>query len=174
MPICKQTYMPLHADEVEPTIHEAHYVASTGRGGPVLVDIPKDVQNQSVSKKYRFDVKNYHPVLPGYCYHPEPEREPLERAIRLLNKSERPLIFCGHGVVASRAGKLLQKFAEKSNIPIAFTLHGISALPLDHSLNLGMMGMHGTVEANRAIVEADLLISFGMRFDDRVTGKLSE
>jgi len=174
MPICKQTYMPLHADEVEPTIHEAHYVANSGRGGPVLVDIPKDVQNQSVSKKYQFDVKNYQPVLPGYYYHSEPEREPLERAINLINKSERPLIFCGHGVVNSRAGSLLQKFAEKANIPIAFTLHGLSALPTDHRLSLGMMGMHGTVEANRAIVEADLLISFGMRFDDRVTGKLSE
>ena len=77
MPISKQTYMPLHADEVEPTIHEAHYVAITGRGGPVLVDIPKDVQNQSVSKKYRFDVQGYRPVLPGYFYHPTPEREPL-------------------------------------------------------------------------------------------------
>ncbi len=174
MPICKQTYMPLHADDVEWTIHEAHYVAITGRGGPVLVDIPKDVQNQSVSKKYRFDVQGYRPVLPGYFYHPTPERKPLERAIKLINKSQRPLIFCGHGVVNSRAGNLLQEFAEKVNIPIAFTLHGLSALPVDHKLSLGMMGMHGTVEANRAIVEADLLISFGMRFDDRVTGKLSE
>lgn len=174
MPICKQTYMPLHADDVESTIHEAHYVATTGRGGPVLVDIPKDVQKQSISKNYQFDTKNYRPVLPGYFYHPTPEREPLERAINLINRSERPLIFCGHGVVNSNAGNLLQKFAEKVNIPIAFTLHGISALPIDHRLSLGMMGMHGTVEANRAIVEADLLISFGMRFDDRVTGKLNE
>ena len=174
MPICKQTYMPLHADEVESTIHEAHYVATTGRGGPVLVDIPKDVQKQSVSKIINLMSKNYRPVLPGYFYHPTPEREPLERAINLINRSERPLIFCGHGVVNSKAGHLLQKFAEKVNIPIAFTLHGISALPIDHRLSLGMMGMHGTVEANRAIVEADLLISFGMRFDDRVTGKLNE
>lgn len=174
MPISKQTYMPLHADEVEETIHEAHYVATTGRGGPVLVDIPKDIQNQSVSKKYHFDVKGYRPVLPGYFYHPTPERGPLERAMKLINKSVRPLIFCGHGVVNSRAGNLLQQFAEKVNIPIAFTLHGISALPADHPLSLGMMGMHGTVEANKAVVEADLLISFGMRFDDRVTAKLDE
>jgi acetolactate synthase-1/2/3 large subunit len=174
MPISKQTYMPLHADDIESTIHEAHYVATTGRGGPVLVDIPKDVQNQSVSRKYRFDVQGYRPVLPGYFYHPTPEREPLNRAIKLINKSVRPLIFCGHGVVNSRAGSLLQEFAEKVNIPIAFTLHGISALPADHPLSLGMMGMHGTVEANHAIVEADLLIAFGMRFDDRVTAKLEE
>jgi acetolactate synthase-1/2/3 large subunit len=174
MPICKQTYMPLDADDIEPTIHEAHYVATTGRGGPVLVDIPKDVQNDSVSPKYRFDVKGYRPVLPGYLYHPAPDREPLDRAIKLINKSVRPLIFCGHGVINSNAGTLLKQFAEKVNIPIAFTMHGLSALPLDHPLSLGMMGMHGTVEANKAVMEADLLIAFGMRFDDRVTGKLSE
>jgi len=174
MPICKQTYMPLHADEIESTIHEAYYVATTGRGGPVLVDIPKDVQNDSVSPQYHFDVKGYRPVLPGYLYHPTPDREPLDRAIKLINKSMRPLIFCGHGVINSNAGKLLRQFAEKVNIPIAFTLHGLSALPSDHPLSLGMMGMHGTVEANKAVMEADLLISFGMRFDDRVTGKLNE
>ena len=174
MPICKQTYMPLHADEIESTIHEAHYVATTGRGGPVLVDIPKDVQNESVSPNYRFDVKGYRPVLPGYLYHPSPDREPLDRAIKLINKSVRPLIFCGHGVINSNAGNLLRQFAEKVNIPIAFTMHGLSALPSDHPLSLGMMGMHGTVEANKAVMEADLLISFGMRFDDRVTGKLNE
>jgi len=174
MPICKQTYMPLNPDEIESTIHEACYVATTGRGGPVLVDIPKDVQNETVSPKYRFDVKGYRPVLPGYRYHPSPDRGPLDRAIKLINKSERPLIFCGHGVINSNAGKLLRQFAEKVNIPIAFTMHGLSALPYDHPLSLGMMGMHGTVEANKAVKEADLLISFGMRFDDRVTGKLSE
>ncbi|MEJ2057238.1 MAG: hypothetical protein P8X39_05305, partial [Desulfofustis sp.] len=132
------------------------------------------MQNESVSPRYRFDVEGYRPVLPGYLYHPAPDREPLDRAIKLINKSVRPLIFCGHGVINSNAGKLLQQFAEKVNIPIAFTLHGLSALPSDHPLSLGMMGMHGTVEANKAVMEADLLISFGMRFDDRVTGKLNE
>lgn len=174
MPICKQTYMLLSADEVEVTVHEAFYVATTGRSGPVVIDIPKDVQNQSISDGYSFDVKNYRPSLPGFFYHPTPEREPLLQAIALINKSVRPVLFCGHGVINSNSGKLLQKFAEKVNIPIAFTLHGLSALPADHPLSLGMMGMHGTVEANRAIMEADLLISFGMRFDDRVTGRLSE
>lgn len=174
MPISKQTYMPLTAEEVEMTMHEAFYVATTGRGGPVVIDIPKDVQNQKVSKEYTFDGKKYRPSLPGFFYHPTPEREPLQRAIKLINRSERPIIFCGHGVINSNAGSLLQKFAEKVNIPIAFTLHGISALPADHPLSLGMMGMHGTVEANQAIMAADLLISFGMRFDDRVTGKLTE
>lgn len=174
MPICKQTYMPLAADDVEMTMHEAFYVAVTGRGGPVVVDIPKDVQNQQVSNGYNFDLSAFRPNLPGFLYSPTPEREPLQRAMYLINRSERPLVFCGHGVINANAGRLLQQFAEKVNIPIAFTLHGLSAVPADHPLSLGMMGMHGTVEANRAIMEADLLISFGMRFDDRVTGKLNE
>lgn len=174
MPICKQTYMPLSADDIELMVHEAFYVATTGRGGPVVLDIPKDVQDQKVSDDYSFDANTFRPYLPGFFYHPTPEREPLQRAIQLINRSERPIMFCGHGIINSNAGKLLQKFAEKVNIPIAFTLHGLSALPSDHRLSLGMMGMHGTVEANKAIIEADLLISFGMRFDDRVTGKLNE
>ncbi|HKJ05616.1 MAG TPA: biosynthetic-type acetolactate synthase large subunit [Geopsychrobacteraceae bacterium] len=174
MPICKQTYMPLSAEEVEETVHEAFYVATTGRGGPVVLDIPKDVQNQLVADEYRFDAQSFRPKLPGFFYHPTPEREPLQRAIDLINRSERPVMFCGHGVINSNAGKLLKQFAEKVNIPIAFTLHGLSAVPADHPLSLGMMGMHGTVEANRAIKDADLLISFGMRFDDRVTGRLNE
>ncbi len=174
MPICKQTYMLLAAEEVEKTVHEAFYVATTGRAGPIVIDIPKDVQNQSVPDDYQFDAKKYRPSLPGFFYHPTPEREPLRQAIELINRSVRPVMFCGHGVINSNSGKLLQQFAEKVNIPIAFTLHGISALPIDHPLSLGMMGMHGTVEANRAIMEADLLISFGMRFDDRVTGRLKE
>ena len=174
MPICKQTYMPLTAEEIEPTVHEAFYVATTGRGGPVVLDIPKDVQNQQVDENYRFDSKNYKPDLPGFFYHPTPEREPIKKAINLINRSERPILFCGHGVINSNAGGVLRKFAEKVNIPIAFTMHGLSAVPSDHPLSLGMMGMHGTVEANLAIMNADLLISFGMRFDDRVTGKLNE
>ncbi|MFO7576266.1 MAG: biosynthetic-type acetolactate synthase large subunit [Pelovirga sp.] len=174
MPICKQTYMPLNAAEVEKTVHEACYVATTGRTGPVVIDLPKDVQNQLVEPGYRFDADTFRPHLPGYFYTPTPEREPIRRAIDLINKSERPLIFCGHGVINSNAGDLLRRFVEKVNIPVAFTFHGLSAFAADHPMNLGMMGMHGTVEANRAIMEADLLIALGMRFDDRVTGKLDE
>jgi len=174
MPISKQTYMPLDAEEVEKTVHEAFYVATTGRGGPVVLDIPKDVQNTDTAESYSFNPKTFRPKLPGFFYHPTPAREPIAQAIKLINKSERPVIFCGHGVISSNAGELLREFAEKVNIPVAFTLHGLSAIPYDHPLSLGMMGMHGTVEANRAIMEADLLISFGMRFDDRVTGKLNE
>ena len=174
MPICKQTYMPLSAEEIEKTIHEAFYVATTGRSGPVVIDIPKDIQFAETGKNYNFDPKKFRPKLPGFYYHPTPQRDVVHKAVEMLNRSERPVMFCGHGVIASNAGAMLQEFAEKSNIPVAFTLHGLSAMPLDHPLSLGMMGMHGTVEANRAVMNADLILSFGMRFDDRVTGKLNE
>ena len=174
MPITKQTYMPLNVAEVEPTVHEAFYVARTGRRGPVVIDIPKDVQQGSTETGYRFDARTFKPRLPGFYYHPSPERDPVHRAVQMINSSDQPVIFCGHGIIDSQAGDLLREFAEKTNIPVAFTLHGLSAMPVDHPLSLGMMGMHGTVEANRVIMEADLIISFGMRFDDRVTGKLSE
>jgi acetolactate synthase-1/2/3 large subunit len=93
--------------------------------------------------------------------------------VGVINRSERPIILCGHGVINSNAGRNLTAFAEKAHIPIAFTLHGLSALPVDHPLSVGMVGMHGTVEANRALLNSDLIISFGMRFDDRVTGNLA-
>ena len=172
MPISKQTYMPLSADIVEETIHEALYVAATGRGGPVVVDIPKDVQLQSTSAGYRFAPEAYSPDLPGFHFSPQPERERLRQAVGIINRSEKPVILCGHGVITAKASAALRVFAERANIPVAFTLHGLSALPIDHPLSLGMVGMHGTVEANRALLKADLILSFGMRFDDRVTGKL--
>jgi len=172
MPLTKQTYMPLTVDEIEETIHEAMYVALTGRGGPVVVDIPKDIQLQETDSTYHFDPDTYEPNLPGFYYSPVPDRNQIRNAVELINRSERPIILCGHGVVTSMAGQNLQKFAEKARIPFAFTLHGLSAVPVDHPLSLGMVGMHGTVEANRALLNTDLIISFGMRFDDRVTGNL--
>jgi acetolactate synthase-1/2/3 large subunit len=172
MPLTKQTYMPLTVNELEETVHEAMYVALTGRGGPVIIDIPKDVQLQETDSSYHFDPDTYQPNLPGFFYSPVPDRNQIRKAVELINRSERPIILCGHGVVTSNAGQNLQKFAEKAHIPFAFTLHGISAAPIDHPLSLGMVGMHGTVEANRALLNTDLIISFGMRFDDRVTGKL--
>ena len=172
MPLTKQTYMPLTVNEIEETVHEAMYVALTGRGGPVIIDIPKDIQLKETDSTYHFDPDTYQPDLPGFFYSPVPDRNQIRKAVELINRSERPIILCGHGVVTSNAGQNLQKFAEKARIPIAFTLHGISAAPIDHPLSLGMVGMHGTVEANRALLNTDLIISFGMRFDDRVTGNL--
>jgi acetolactate synthase-1/2/3 large subunit len=172
LPLAKQTYMPLKVDDIEETLHEALYVAGTGRGGPVVVDIPKDVQIQEASEFYGFDPHAYKPDLPGFYYSPVPDRQRIREAVEKINHSDRPIILCGHGIVTANAGEKLQGFAEKANIPIAFTLHGLSALPVDHPLSLGMVGMHGTVEANRALLNADLIISLGMRFDDRVTGNL--
>ena len=172
MPLTKQTYMPLSVNEIEEAIHEALYVAATGRGGPVVVDIPKDIQNDETDDNYRFDPHAYEPDLPGFYYSPEPDRDLLRKAVGIINHSERPIILCGHGIINSNAGPNLAAFAEKAHTPIAFTLHGLSALPVDHPLSLGMVGMHGTVEANRALLNSDLIISLGMRFDDRVTGNL--
>ena len=174
MPLTKQTYMPLAADEIETMIHEAMYVASTGRGGPVIVDIPKDVQLQETQSVCEFDPRSCEPQLPGFYYSPSVDMASLKQAVGLINRSERPIILCGHGVISSNSGPKLQAFAERANIPVAFTLHGLSALPVDHRVSLGMVGMHGTVEANRALMDADLIISFGMRFDDRVTGNLKD
>ncbi len=172
LPLAKQTYMPLKVGDIEETLHEALYVAATGRGGPVVVDIPKDVQIQEADADYRFDPDAYEPDLPGFYYSPVPDRQRVRDAVEMINHSERPIILCGHGIINANAGGHLRAFAEKANIPVAFTLHGLSALPVDHPLSLGMVGMHGTVEANRALLEADLIISLGMRFDDRVTGNL--
>ena len=174
MPLTKQTYLPLAVEDIESTIHEAMYVASTGRGGPVVVDIPKDVQLQETDSVCTFDPRSCEPQLPGFYHSPSVDREAYKRAVDLVNKSERPIILCGHGVIASNAGARLQAVVEKANMPVAFTLHGLSAIPVDHPMSLGMVGMHGTVEANRALLHADLIIALGMRFDDRVTGNLAE
>jgi len=172
MPLTKQSYMPLSVDEIEETIHEAIYVALTGRGGPVVIDIPKDIQAQETNESYHFDPQAHEPNLPGFFYSPKPDRDLIHTAVGMINQSERPIIISGHGVVMADAGQRLRRFAERARIPVAFTLHGLSAMPADHPLSLGMVGMHGTVEANRTLLNADLIISFGMRFDDRVTGNL--
>jgi acetolactate synthase-1/2/3 large subunit len=173
MPLAKQVYLPLDVHHVEKTIHEAYYLATAGRGGPVVIDIPKDVQIQETAEGYAFSPETYEPDLPGFFYPPLPDRESIRKAVALINRSERPIILCGHGVIFSNQGDRLRRFAEKTHIPIAFTLHGLSAVPMDHPLSLGMVGMHGTIEANRALMHADLIIALGMRFDDRVTGNLA-
>ncbi len=174
LPITKQVYMASDINKVEETVHEALHIAQNGRPGPVHIDIPKNIQQNHLDKSYHFDYEKFKPNLPGFYYHPKPRQEEIDKAVDLINISERPVIFCGHGVVLSNAGKELLKFAEKIDSPIASTLLGISAFPNDHPKHLGWMGMHGTVQANRAIQNCDLIIAFGMRFDDRVTSKLDE
>ncbi len=168
LPITKHNYLVSQVSEVAPTIHEAFYVARSGRPGPVLVDITKDAQQASA--EFVWDGS---PVrLPGY--RPDLRASEAERrqAVDLINSAKRPVIFAGHGVMLSGAMDLVRELAERANIPVAMTLLGIGSFPALHPLNLGMMGMHGEAWVNQAIQEADLLLAFGMRFDDRVTGNL--
>ncbi len=168
LPITKHNYLVTDVNELAYTIKEAFYIARTGRPGPVLVDVPKDVQNAEIEFVYPdADV-----MLPGY--HPPSEARPheIDGALRLINEAERPIILAGHGITMSGAMNEARELAERAQIPVALTLLGKGALPEEHPLVIGMMGMHGEASANLAIQEADLLIALGMRFDDRVTGNL--
>jgi acetolactate synthase-1/2/3 large subunit len=168
LPITKHNSMVTRVDDIGRTIREAFYIAKSGRPGPVLVDITKDAQQGSME----FDWDLCPPQLPGYRppLHTDPTE--LAKAIELINSAKRPLILAGHGIIMSGAMKEVVDFAEKAHVPIAMTLLGIGAVPALHPLNLGMMGMHGEAWVNHAVQEADLLLAFGMRFDDRVTGNL--
>ncbi len=168
LPVTKHNYLVTSADEIGPTIKEAFYIARSGRPGPVLVDITKDAQNGETDWEWTAE-----PVrLPGYRPDLRALPEEYERAVELINHAQRPVILAGHGIMMSGAMTVVQQFIEKTNIPAAMTLLGLGGIPANHPLNLGMMGMHGEAWVNTAIQEADLLLAFGMRFDDRVTGNL--
>jgi acetolactate synthase-1/2/3 large subunit len=169
VPVTKQSYILDDPFEIPRIVREAFYLANTGRKGPVNIDLPKDISN-AVIPDGDFDTTIRYPVPapPGIG------RDQLAHAKKLMAGAKRPIVFVGHGVIQSGAQAEVRRFIERSRMPFSFTLHGISALPADHPQCLGMMGMHGTVEANRAIEHADLIIALGMRFDDRVTGKLDE
>ena len=168
LPVTKHNYLVTHANEVARTIREAFYVAKSGRPGPVLVDITKDAQQTSCE----FDWDAAKPQLPGYRPDLSPEQREYEQALELIHNSKRPVILAGHGIIISGAMQEVREFAERAGIPVALTLLGLGAFPAAHPLNLGMMGMHGEAWVNHTIQEADLLLAFGMRFDDRVTGNL--
>jgi acetolactate synthase-1/2/3 large subunit len=166
LPITKHNYLVTDARDIGRAIREAFYVARSGRPGPVLVDITKDAQQASLDWEY-----DETPIsLPGYRPDLRPLPTDVQRALELIHEAKRPLILAGHGVLMSGAMRELREFAEKSHTPVAMTLLGIGGLPASHPLNLGMMGMHGEAWVNHAIQQADLLLAFGMRFDDRVTG----
>ncbi len=168
LPITKHNYLVTRSQDIARTVREAFYIARSGRPGPVLVDIAKDAQQASCE----FDWDAAAPRLPGY--RPDLSALPSEyqKAVDLINSAKRPVILAGHGVMVSGAMNVLQELAERATIPVAMTLLGIGGFPASHPLNLGMMGMHGEAWVNHAIQEADLLLAFGMRFDDRVTGNL--
>src|SRR5246500_2377037 len=168
LPITKHNYLVTHASEVARTIREAFYVARSGRPGPVLVDITKDAQQTSCA----FDWEAAKPQLPGYRPDLSPEPAEYEQALEMIKNAKRPVILAGHGIIISGAMKEVRDFAERTGIPVALTLLGLGAFPASHPMNLGMMGMHGEAWVNHTIQDADLLLAFGMRFDDRVTGNL--
>ena len=168
LPVTKHNYLVTHASEVAQTISEAFYVAKSGRPGPVLVDITKDAQQSTCE----FDGKPIQPQLRGYRPDLSPTPEEYKQALELIHSAKRPVILAGHGIILSGAMDEVRAFAEKANIPVGLTLLGLGAFPASHPLSMGMMGMHGEAWLNTTIQEADLLIAFGMRFDDRVTGNL--
>jgi acetolactate synthase-1/2/3 large subunit len=168
--ITKHHYLVQNARDIARIVKEAFHIASTGRPGPVLIDIPKDIQNTIVADP-DFDP----PMdLPGYKMPQPPDPTKIALALAAISGAKRPIIYCGGGVVASGAAAELREFAEKAKIPVAMTLQGLGSIPNEHYLALGMLGMHGTVYSNYAVNEADLLLAIGVRFDDRVTGKVSE
>jgi len=168
LPITKHNYLVMDAADIPRVIKEAFHIASTGRPGPVLIDIPKDVLTDEAEFIYpdTVDLPGYKPTLEG---HPAQ----IKRAARLIAQSNRPVILAGHGIIFSNAFDELKEFAEKAQVPVITTLLGISCFPEDHVLCVGMPGMHGMAYASLALEEADLIIALGMRFDDRITGKPS-
>ncbi len=168
LPITKHNALVTDVNDIARSVREAFAIAKSGRPGPVLVDICKDAQQAQTDFEWPETVE-----LPGDKSAPPLRKEDVERAAALIAQAERPLILAGHGVIKSGATRALQAFAEKTGTPVAITLLGLGGFPASHPLNLGMMGMHGEAYVNTAIQEADILLAFGMRFDDRVTGKLA-
>ena len=167
LPITKHNYIVTRVDQIAETIREAFYIARSGRPGPVLIDICKNAQIESCEFVFPEDVK-----LPGYQPVLRSSKNLLDQAVELIERAKKPIILCGHGVLMSKAEEALMQFAVKTQTPVASTLLGLGAFPASHELSLGMMGMHGEVHTNMAIQNSDLILAFGMRFDDRVTGTL--
>ncbi|MCX6681868.1 MAG: biosynthetic-type acetolactate synthase large subunit [Methanoregula sp.] len=168
MPITKHNYLVKSAADISRVVQEAFYIAGTGRKGPVLIDIPKDVSTglaEDTPLPEKVTLRGYNPTYKGH-------KRQIDKAVELIVHAERPLIYAGGGVIASNASAELVSLATLVGIPVTTTLMGIGCIPCDHPLNLGMLGMHGTEYANFAVMESDLLIAIGARFDDRVTGKI--
>lgn len=168
LPITKHNYLALSAAELAGVFKEAFYIATTGRPGPVLIDIPRDVFVEQADFHYpaKVDIPGYKPTLRG---HPAQ----IKKAAQLINQASRPVIISGRGIILSKAYDELKELAEKAQIPVVTTLLGIGSFPENHMLSLGMLGMHGMAIANMAVDSADLIIALGMRFDDRATARVS-
>ncbi len=169
LPIVKHSYLVTDVRELPRIVKEALYIARTGRPGPVLIDLPKDVQ-----QSYAPFIMPEEVSLPGYNPNPHADDTDLKQIIQLIKKAKRPLLYVGGGIISANAAEELRKFVEKTKIPVTTTLMGIGAFPEDHPLSLKFLGMHGAAYANWAVKHADLLLAFGVRFDDRVTGKVEK
>jgi len=168
-PVTKHNFLVKNVSDLAKTLKEAFYIATTGRPGPVLVDIPIDVQRASCEFAYpnKVDIRSY---KPNYNGHPVQ----IKKAAEAINESERPVLYIGAGTIVSNAENEIFEISKKASIPVTNTLLAIGAYPLDTSLSLGMLGMHGTFYANKAMQVADVIIAVGARFDDRCTGKVCE
>jgi acetolactate synthase-1/2/3 large subunit len=169
MPVVKHSFMIQSPQEIPRAIHEAFHIARTGRPGPVLVDIPQDLSRAEIDYEPVTDVR-----LPGYQPRVEGNQKQIRQAAKALAAAQRPVIYAGGGVVNANASEELVEFATSDRFPVTCTLMGLGAFPAPHAQWLGMLGMHGTRAANYAMDEADLICAVGARFDDRITGKLSE
>jgi len=168
-PCTKHNYLVACVDELVQTIKEAFYIATSGRPGPVLVDLPKDVCQAETEFHYPDDV-----YIPTYKPVVKPHMPSLKRAADLLKRSHKPVVYAGGGVITAGAHQELRKLAEMMSLPVTMTLMGLGGFPGNHPLSLGMLGMHGTFRANMAVSHADLLLAVGARFDDRVTGRVED
>ncbi|MCX5711010.1 MAG: thiamine pyrophosphate-binding protein, partial [Candidatus Omnitrophica bacterium] len=166
-PITKHNFLVKDIKDLARIVREAFYIASTGRPGPVVIDIPSDIQMQDTPFVWpeKVEIRSYQPTCFG---HPGQ----IKKAVKLIVNSKKPLIYAGGGIITSAASEELRKLAERIQAPVTWTLMGIGAFPGTHKLSLGMLGMHGTAYANHAIMDADLIIAVGARFDDRVTGRI--
>ncbi|MDP3790088.1 MAG: biosynthetic-type acetolactate synthase large subunit [Candidatus Omnitrophota bacterium] len=166
-PVTKHNYLVKDIKELARTVREAFYIASTGRPGPVLIDIPSDIQLQEAEFVWpeKVEMRSYKPT---YFGHPGQ----IKKAAKAISAAKRPVIYAGGGIITSGAHAELRELAEKIKAPVTWTLMGIGGFPSQHELSLGMLGMHGTAYANHSIMESDLIIAVGARFDDRVTGRL--
>jgi len=167
IPVTKHNYLVKDPSKIPETIKRAFFIASTGRHGPVLIDLPKDVAGSTVKFHYPKGV-----TFRGYKKTPRGHPAKVKEAAKMINRSKRPVIYAGGGIISSGAGEELKQLAEAVNAPVTNTFMGLSSFPADHPLFLGMLGLHGTRYANMAITESDLIIALGARFDDRVTGEL--
>jgi acetolactate synthase-1/2/3 large subunit len=168
-PVVKHSYLVKDPNDIPRITREAFHLTSTGRPGPVLIDLPKDVTSGPCTADFVTTVD-----LPGYIVPGHPEPDLVKKAAALINRSRKPVLYVGHGAVISGAGPAIIKLAEKLNAPIVNTLLGKGACPEDHPLHQGMLGMHGTAYANKAVTDCDMIMAIGARWDDRITGKLSE